>query len=518
VLLGIWKGRTVIKDALVTACATVILLSSPANGQTASANPGGRHRAPKIWSADQLNGWSNPIAGINLRPNHYTEAEYYAAEVDNLRTYPVYHPDFEPRGYLDGLRKRGSLPLLELGKARTRDEWIEAGQRVFDELDTFLVRTADFRVIDYVRSREALKKYPMRMTKDGQLYDFRWVVDRSGEVKLTTRECSACHSRILPDGTVIVGGQGQAATASPAPAVAALFNFFALPKEPGEAPDTSAYPPFGVPWIKDDIHNRLKEPTPDVAQALANELPETVSRFNGSPYFTTKIPSLIGVQAGRYLDHTGTHRNRGPEDIARYAALVTGADDGSIGEYRFYTDYQRKLRVRASDDALYALGMYITYGLREPENPNKSGDLSRRGQAVFNRSGCPGCHTPPNYTNGMLIAVDGFTPPSGAAADLQIMRGVRIGTDSNLALRTRKGTGYYKVPSLVGVWHRRLLEHSGSVSSLEEWFDPKRLESGYFPGGWNPPGIRQRAVPGHEFGLNLSPEDKRALIAFLRTL
>jgi hypothetical protein len=76
-----------------------------------------------------------------------------------------------------------------------------------------------------------------------------------------------------------------------------------------------------VPWIKADIHNRLKTMTPDVGQALANVLPETVSRFNGSPYFTTKIPSLIGVQRSRYLDHTGTHRNRGPEDIARYAAL-----------------------------------------------------------------------------------------------------------------------------------------------------------------------------------------------------
>jgi hypothetical protein len=32
---------------------------------------------------------------------------------------------------------------------------------------------------------------------------------------------------------------------------------------------------------------------------------------------------------------TSTHRNRGPEDIARYAILVTTADDGSVGLIAF---------------------------------------------------------------------------------------------------------------------------------------------------------------------------------------
>jgi hypothetical protein len=259
--------------------------------------------------------------------------------------------------------------------------------------------------------------------------------------------------------------------------------------------------------------------SPQEVQALADsDAPSTFARFNGSPYFTTKMPSLIGVRFSRYLDHTGTHRNRGPEDIARYAVLVLLADDGSIGDYTFLTEYQRTLRVRLSDDALYALGMFITYGLQEPDNPNKPDERSKRGEAAFTRTGCIACHTPPSYTNGMLIPVDGYIPPEGAATQLQILRGIRIGTDPGLALRTRKGTGYYKVPSLRGVWHRQLLEHSGSIGSLEEWFDRKRLRDDYVPTGWKGPGVTHRAVPGHEFGLDLSPEDKAALIAFLRTL
>ena len=54
--------------------------------------------------------------------------------------------------------------------------------------------------------------------------------------------------------------------------------------------------------------------------------------------------------------------------------------------------------------------------------------------------------------------------------------------------------------------------------TLEDWFDPRRLRDGYVPTGWKTPGVKTRAVKGHEFGLKLSAKDKRALIAFLRTL
>ena len=77
---------------------------------------------------------------------------------------------------------------------------------------------------------------------------------------------------------------------------------------------------------------------------------------------------------------------------------------------------------------------------------------------------------------------------------------------------------YYKVPSLQGLWYRGPFEHNGSVATLEEWFDPKRLSAEYVPTGFKGYGMQTRAVRRHEFGLNLSTGDKRALIAFLRTL
>jgi hypothetical protein len=101
---------------------------------------------------------------------------------------------------------------------------------------------------------------------------------------------------------------------------------------------------------------------------------------------------------------------------------------------------------------------------------------------------------------------------------LHVMKGFHIDTDPSLALKTRKGTGYYKVPPLKGLWYRGLLEHSGSIASLEEWFDAKRLRDDYVPSGWKGPGVKTRAVKGHEFGISLPAEDKQSLISFLRTL
>jgi len=74
------------------------------------------------------------------------------------------------------------------------------------------------------------------------------------------------------------------------------------------------------------------------------------------------------------------------------------------------------------------------------------------------------------------------------------------------------------VPSLKGVWYRGPFEHNGSVATLEDWFDPHRLRDDYVPTGFKGYGVETRAVKGHSFGLGLSPDDRKALIAFLKTL
>ncbi|MBV8843028.1 MAG: hypothetical protein JO307_09465, partial [Bryobacterales bacterium] len=129
--------------------------------------------------------------------------------------------------------------------------------------------------------------------------------------------------------------------------------------------------------------------------------------------------------------------------------------------------------------------------------------MAQAGQKVFEREGCPLCHTPPLYTNNQLIPVDGFVVPRQHRLKYAVLQ-ASIGLDSRLALETRKGTGYYRVPSLQGVWYRGPFQHNGSVATLEDWFDPNRLRSDYLPTGFVGYGVKARAVKGHEFGLQLT--------------
>jgi hypothetical protein len=152
-----------------------------------------------------------------------------------------------------------------------------------------------------------------------------------------------------------------------------------------------------------------------------------------------------------------------------------------------------------------------------PANPNPLDARARRGQEVFNRSGCARCHTPPLYTANRLVPADGFTPPADHLERYDVLN-ARVGTDPALTMTTRRGTGYYKIPSLKGVWYRGPFEHNGSVATLEDWFNPARLKDDYVPTGFIGFGVKARAVKGHPFGLNLSVDDRASLIAFLKTL
>jgi hypothetical protein len=230
------------------------------------------------------------------------------------------------------------------------------------------------------------------------------------------------------------------------------------------------------------------------------------ARIHGSPFYPTKFPDLTTLRYSRYLDATATHRLRGPEDIARYAALISGADRMDFGPYRILTEQQRRLEFHHADEVLYAIGVYLL-SLEPPKNPQTAPKaLLDRGEQIFRREQCV-----------MLTPVERYPVESGHPNRADIME-ASVGTDPGLALKTRKGTGFYKIPSLRGVWRRPRLIHDGSVASLEEMFDPARLRPDHVPGGWKAPGVTTQAIPGHRFGLGLSAEEKEALLAFLRSL
>ncbi len=491
-----------------------------------AAQPPFRPRIPKTWDRAALAEWATPLAKLNQRPAHITSAQYYGLPVEDLRTYPVYAPGREPAGYWRMLETIGPKPLLDPSQLKTEADWIAAGRRVFDEVDFLHLRTRDPK---YIREAREGSAAPSRVLADGTLFGLRWVPTRDG-VALSSSNCSFCHTLYLPNGARVPGAPFRTLAPRPPetfrvwPIISRVQSelgvlvgsppFFLA----GEPVGMRLYQAYGVPWIPDDPHARLKTATQreyedmDLAARASGGLP----RWNGSILFPAKTPDLIGIRERKYIDHTATHLHRDIGDLMRYAALVTSAEATAFGPHRMLAEGSKPSRARLSDQALYALALYL-YSLEPPPNPNPFDGNAAAGQEVFQREGCPACHTPPLYTNNKLTLAEGYARPANPPAALDVLP-LSVGTDPALALLTRKGTGYYKVPSLKGLWYRGRYLHDGSVASLEEMFDPGRLRESHLPGGWRPLGTSTRAIRGHEFGLKLNATDRARLLAFLKTL
>lgn len=482
---------------------------------------------PRTWDESALAGWPTPLAGLNARPTHISAKAYYSLAVENLRTYPVYFPGREPSGYWEMLQHVGPQPLIEPAKLRSEADWIAAGKRVFDEADHIHMRTFDPALIARVRSLEAMAAE--RALPDGTIFGMRWVPTKDG-VALTFPNCSQCHLAYR-DGVRIPGAPAFASGVSRANGRARVAPI--VPEVQRAKRIISGVPPFfmgaepfnmwlyrasSVPWLADDPNLKIKDISPaDYAEiALGFRFGGAIPRWNGSFYFPAKVPDLIGLKDRKYIDHTATHLHRGIGDVMRYAALVSYAETADFGAYHVLSADAQRVTSRLSDEALYALALYI-YSLKPPANPNPFDEKAQAGQKIFAREGCPMCHTPPLYTSNRVTLALGFTPPKDKPASLDLIP-ISVGTDPGLALKTRKGTGYYKVPSLKGVWYRGHYLHDGAAASLEEMVDPDRVNDSHVAGGWMPLGAKTHAIQGHPFGLQLTPQEREQLLAFLRTL
>jgi hypothetical protein len=466
-------------------------------------------KIPRFWDDHQVEKFEVPLANPNYSPRHMSAAEYYALKVRPIyKTYPVYAPGREPVGYREHLKTLEPEILFDSAKLRTKADWTAAGKLVF-ESEPLLFPAPE---------KGVFFPTPLPPNADGTLPFFvpgaRYIIRKKGVLEVGINACAGCHTRILPDGSYLPGGQGEfdfPATAEElerarARTPAALSRF-----------QENAWILYGAPWIepKGSFLARLTREV--VVQQLAQQRQGVLPRQGTSAFAPPRIPSLIGVQNRKFLDATGFARHRNLDDLARYAITNQGLDTmAHYGDFQPSvrpTQFGSEIGTRYSDEQLYALALYI-YSLQDPPNPNQPNELTRRGQKLFVQQGCVGCHPPPHYTNNKLTPAKGFQIPDTMRRSGDVLD-VTVGTDPTLALTTRRGTGFYKVPSLRGLWHRRALGHGGWVDSLEEWLDPARLSKDFVPKNPNAP---KGAVPGHEFGFKLSHDDRAALIAFLRTI
>jgi len=479
---------------------------------------------PRTFDAEALSSTEVPLATPEASPVQISPEVYYRAPVRPIyRSYPVYHPSREPAGYFEWLAQQEPQIAFDPANLHTMEDWIRAGELVFDA-PTVFGGISGSENNQFLRDVRWYQDTQAPIAADGSLPFYRYVIREKGKIEVGVLSCSMCHTRVMVDKSVVKGAQGNFPFDR---ALALEYRGGTRPLNVIRGLEDMLY---AAPWVHSDP---VSSPSPSSIEEIAarhEAIPAGVmARHGTSPLYPAKVPDLIGIKDRRYLDATGLVRHRDIGDLMRYAAMNQDTDTAAVyGRFKPADELIRALGIplpgdaaairggRYSDEQLYALAAY-TYSLQPPANPNKFDALAERGQRIFERERCGSCHTPPLYTNNKLTLATGFTPPEEDQARFDVLP-VSIGTDPNLALRTRRGTGYYKVPSLKGVWYRGPFEHNGSVATLEDWFDPRRLSDNYVPTGFKGSGVKTRAVKGHIFGLNLSADDKRALIAFLKTL
>lgn len=464
---------------------------------------------PRMWDDEALTRLEVPLADAKVKLKHAAAADYYRIPARTIfKSYPVYAPGKEPPGYMEWLKQQEPQDAFDPKGLVTTADWVKAGEVVFDAPIT----RDQLSTVEELHDPEWYKRHAVPVGKDGTMPFYRYIIREKGRVQVGEFSCAMCHTRVLPDGTVIKGAQGNF------PFDRVFSSAFGT-RIPQNILHLLGRQLFSAPWLQPDPHAKLGEMSVEEFQAVYKAIPPgVITRFGSSVFYPPQVPDLIGVKDRRYLDRTGFVRHRTVADLMRYMALVQGAD--LLDRFNDFMplgrapDYGRLARY--SDEQLYAAALYL-YSLKPPPNPNKFDALAARGRRIFNREGCDTCHTPPLYTNNKLTPAEGFKVPDEHLKEFDIMP-KSVGTDPSLTLKTRRGTGYYKVPSLRGVWYRGPFEHSGSVATLEDWFDPRRLDETYVPTGFIGAGLKTRAVKGHPFGLDLPAGERKALVAFLKTL
>jgi hypothetical protein len=195
----------------------------------------------------------------------------------------------------------------------------------------------------------------------------------------------------------------------------------------------------------------------------------------------TPVEDLAGLGPGR-LDMNGD-RARNPVKIPSLWGLRetrTGMfANGSVGN--IWMGIAHNGGLFPASELLEALVAYVL-SLEPPPNPRRGGGAEARGERIFQSSGCASCHAGPYYTSGETVAIEA------------------IGTDpARASVEFPKG---YRVPTLRRLDLLGLFLHDGSIASLPDLFRRERLDR----------------VPGHEYGLDLTDEEKDDLVAFLLCL
>src|SRR5262245_45868381 len=274
---------------------------------------------PRVWDDRAVASLEVPLADPRSNLKHITADLYYRMPVRRvLKSYPVYHPKFEPvidgKPYREWLEAQKPQEILtELSALTTESDWstkgTTLGKDVFeaaidDDSDPFgaIVRLQD------VRDPEWYEHVGVPYADDGLVPFVRYIVTDRG-VRVGNLSCAMCHTRVLKrEGAptlVLQGGPGN----FPFDKAIAWLIADQLKATPATAlADQRAFIRmlFGTPWLTPDpITTAMEYPLESVMATYDAIPPGALARHGTSLLSPAQVPDLIGVQERHYLDHTG---------------------------------------------------------------------------------------------------------------------------------------------------------------------------------------------------------------------
>src|SRR5262249_24437659 len=141
---------------------------------------------PRMWDDTVMPDLELPLARPEFSPKHVTSEFYYKMPVRPIwKSYPVYHPDRAPAGYMDSLKLQEPEQIWPRQTPGTDGEWTETGKLVFDAPIVIapgvsLARRRPGEVL-YLMDKSWYDRIKPPLTREGILPFYRYVVRKKGE-------------------------------------------------------------------------------------------------------------------------------------------------------------------------------------------------------------------------------------------------------------------------------------------------------------------------------------------------
>ena len=184
---------------LAPLCAAIAIHRIRAQATTGSFRP----VVPRRWDDAAMARLEVPLADVRYSPTHISSEYYYRIPVRPIyRTYPRYRPGKEPAGYIKWLRDREPEIVFDVSRLKTEQDWVRADDLVF-HYPVDLSPNLPGAESDVV-------------TRSGDLFGkddispfVQYVIRKKGLAEFGAASCADCHSRVMPDGSILIGAQGK---------------------------------------------------------------------------------------------------------------------------------------------------------------------------------------------------------------------------------------------------------------------------------------------------------------------